>query len=34
MAQMVRNYDRFAEPRKAEIASDAVRFLATLDGGI
>lgn len=34
MAQMVRNYDRFAEPRKAEIAGDAARFLGTLDGGI
>ena len=34
MAQMVRNYDRFAEPRKAEIAGDAARFLATLDDGI
>ena len=30
MAQMVRNYDRFTEERKAEIADDSTRFLASL----
>jgi deoxyribodipyrimidine photolyase-related protein len=30
MAQMVRNYDRFADERKAEIAEDSTRFLASL----
>jgi len=32
MAQMVRSYDRFTDARKAEIADDATRFLASLDG--
>ena len=30
MAQMVRNYDRFTDERKAEIAENSTRFLASL----
>jgi deoxyribodipyrimidine photolyase-related protein len=32
MAQMVRNYDRFSDERKREIAADAADFLASLAG--
>ena len=32
MAQMVRNYDRFSDERKREIAADAADFLASLVG--
>ena len=30
MAQMVRNYDRFTDERKAEIAEDSTQFLDSL----